>query len=238
MARSGPTSCTPTSRRPGRSAGSRRSSTAGRRSRRSAGVRRPCRIVHTYHGHTFHGYFGPLRSRLYLAIERALARTTDRIVVISEEQRREILERYGVGRPGQFRVVPLGIDLSGPAAQPGALRRALGVGADEPLVGIVGRLCRVKNHAMLLDAAARVPGCRWVIVGDGELRGALEAHAQALGLGDRVHFAGLRRDVLALYGDLDLAVLTSVNEGTPVTLIEAMSRGRASRRPRSAACPT
>ena len=193
---------------------------------------RTCRVVHTYHGHTFHGYFGPARTRLYLAIERALARLcTDRIVVLSEQQRCEIHERYRVGRPEQFRVVRLGIEVGEPVGRSGAFRRELGVGENEELVGMIGRLCGVKNHAMLLEAAARLMGegrqCRIVVVGDGELRPALEARARALGLAGRVLFTGFRRDVLSLYEDLDLVVLTSINEGTPLTLIEAISRGRA-----------
>jgi glycosyltransferase involved in cell wall biosynthesis len=194
---------------------------------------RQCAIVHTYHGHVFHGYFGPRKSRAVVAIERLLARTTDRIVVVSEQQRSEICDRFGVGRPEQFRVVPLGIDVGERTRSPGSLRRELSMEPGVPLVAIVGRLAEVKNHAMFLEAAARVSSMddeacrssRFVVVGDGHLRAELEARARALGIADRVTFTGFRKDAASLYADFDVVVLTSVNEGTPVTLIEAMRSG-------------
>ena len=203
----------------------------------SALILRPrrCAIVHTYHGHVFHGYFGALKSWVIVAIERLLARTTDRILVVSEQQRSEICGRFGVGRPEQFRVVPLGIDVEEAAPAPGSFRRELGFNAVTPLVAIVGRLSEVKNHAMFLEAAARVlamedetcRAARFIAVGDGHLRADLEARASALGLADRVTFTGFRKDATSLYADFDVVALTSVNEGTPVTLIEAMRSGRA-----------
>ena len=203
----------------------------------SALILRPrrCAIVHTYHGHVFHGYFGALKSWVIVAIERLLARTTDRILVVSEQQRSEICGRFGIGRPGQFRVVPLGIDVGEAAPAPGSFRRELGFNALTPLVAIVGRLSEVKNHAMFLEAAARVlamedeacRAARFVAVGDGHLRADLEARASALGLAGRVTFTGFRKDATSLYADFDVVALTSVNEGTPVTLIEAMRSGRA-----------
>jgi glycosyltransferase involved in cell wall biosynthesis len=194
---------------------------------------RRCRIVHTYHGHIFHGYYGTAKTRLFLAIERAMARfCTDRIIAISPQQRSEINGVYKIGRPGQYKVIPLGTDLGEPGAQQSSLREELGIGSDDLVVGIVGRLCEVKNHAMFLRAAAQLKsegaggGIHFVVVGDGPLRQQLESLASELGLSDSVTFAGFRRDALALYSDMDLVALTSVNEGTPLTLIEAMSCGR------------
>jgi glycosyltransferase involved in cell wall biosynthesis len=201
----------------------------------SALVLRPrrCAIVHTYHGHVFHGYFSASKSRMVVAIERLLARTTDRIVVVSEQQREEICGRFGVGKPEQFRVVPLGIDLEEEPPGFRSLRAELGIDPATPLVAIVGRLTEVKNHAMFLEAAARVSSMedaasrasRFVVVGDGHLRADLEARARQLGLEDRVTFTGFRKDATSLYADFDVVALTSVNEGTPVTLIEAMRSG-------------
>jgi glycosyltransferase involved in cell wall biosynthesis len=195
---------------------------------------RDCKIVHTFHGHTLHSYFGVLKTRLFILIERLLARfCTDRIITISEQQRAEINERFCIGRAKQFRVVPLGIDFDEAEAAPTALRDKYGLAADELAIGIVGRLCEVKNHALLLQAARRVIELqpklrvRFFIIGDGHLRNELEELAGELQITDRVIFTGFRDDATALYQGLDLVALTSLNEGTPLTLIEAMSNGRA-----------
>jgi glycosyltransferase involved in cell wall biosynthesis len=195
---------------------------------------RPCKVVHTYHGHIFHSYYGEAKTRLFIAIERLLAwLCTDQIIVISEQQRQEICERFGVGRAAQFRVVPLGLDLDEMKARRGARRRELHITDDEIAIGIVGRLCEVKHHALLLEAARLVIDAspssrlRFVVVGDGHLRSDLEGFAQELGVAPRVHFTGFRRDATSLYGEFDIVALTSVNEGTPLTLIEAMACGRA-----------
>jgi glycosyltransferase involved in cell wall biosynthesis len=193
---------------------------------------RQCRIAHTYHGHIFHSYYGTAKTKMFVAIERALARAcTDRVIVISEQQRREIGETFRVGRPGQFRVVPLGLDLDETAARRGALRKELGIKDGDVAVGIVGRLCEVKNHAMFLDAAARLSKsdqhARFVVIGDGHLREELQTRARDSGIGEKVSFTGFREDAVSLYADLDVVALTSLNEGTPLTLIEAMCCGRA-----------
>lgn len=197
---------------------------------------RQCCVVHTYHGHVLHSYYGAVKTRLFIAIERVLARMcTDRIITVSEQQRHELAEHFRVGRPEQFRVIPLGIDLAEMAGHRSCLRAELGMTDDALLIGIVGRLCEVKHHAMLLEAAAQLVAkpagsdrrAHFVIIGDGHLRGALESLAHRLGIADRVTLTGFRADAVALYPDLDLVVLTSLNEGTPLTLIEAMACGRA-----------
>ncbi len=191
---------------------------------------RACHIVHTYHGHIFHSYYGRLKTRLFLTIERALARfCTDRIIAISEQQRHEINEVFKVGHASQFKVIPLGIDFEEFKPEPGRLRNRLGISGSTTLIGIVGRLCEVKNHAMLLEAAAQLKQqnvkAHFAIIGDGHLREALEARSRELGVTSCVSFLGFRDDVAALYCDLDIAALTSLNEGTPLTLIEAMNCG-------------
>ncbi len=190
---------------------------------------RRCRVVHTFHGHTFRGYFGPVRSRVYRAIETVLARlATDRIVVVSEQQRREIAGEFRVARPEQLRVVPLGIEVGAVATDSrGALRRELGISEERLLLGMVGRLSDIKDGDTLLRAFARLDrDATLVAIGDGELRHFLEGRARELGIASRVAFLGFRRDVLRLYADLDVVCLTSKNEGTPLTLIEAMAAGR------------
>ncbi len=200
---------------------------------------RQCRVIHTFHGHIFHSYFGPWKTWLFLTIEKVLARTvTDRIVVISAQQYREIHETFGVGKPGQFAVIPLGLDLGvfdGWADRRSVVREELGAADDDVLVGIVGRLTEIKNHGLFLEAAARFlqkqPAggrrVRFLVVGNGHLRDGLEARARELGLGDAVQFLGMRDDPEDFYPALDVVALTSHNEGTPLTLIEAMANARA-----------
>jgi glycosyltransferase involved in cell wall biosynthesis len=185
-------------------------------------------VVHTYHGHVFHSYYGAAKTRLFIAIERALARfCADRIVAISERQRDEICRSFKVGRFEQFTVIPLGIDFDEIDSRRGRLRSEIRVGVDDVLVGVVGRLCEVKNHAMLIESAAKMKaaGTAFVIVGDGHLRAELEAQARAAGLDGSVIFTGFRCDAASLYADFDIAALTSLNEGTPLALIEAMGCG-------------
>jgi glycosyltransferase involved in cell wall biosynthesis len=203
---------------------------------------RRCRFVHTYHGHIFHSYYGPLKTRAFLLIERLLARlATDRIVVISPRQLEEINVRFRVGRRGQFAVIPLGLDtrvFDDWAARRAHARAGMSARDSDVLVGIVGRLTEIKNHEMFLEAAALLkerrahdPAAeervRFVVIGDGHLREDLEARARALGLADDVEFAGLRDDPEDFYPALDVVALTSHNEGTPLTLIEAMANARA-----------
>jgi glycosyltransferase involved in cell wall biosynthesis len=132
-------------------------------------------------------------------------------------------------------VVPLGIDFEEILEDRGALRRECGVADDEIAIGIVGRLCEVKNHAMLIEAAARASQglngnggrLRFLIIGDGHLRTGIEKQARDLGVAGQTLFMGFREDATSLYAGLDIAALTSLNEGTPLTLIEAMCCGRA-----------
>ena len=203
--------------------------------RLTQGAARRCRFVHTYHGHVFHSYYGKFKTRLFLGIERFLARfATDRIVVISEQQRREITEVFRVGRREQFAVIPLGIDLSAYASwrdRRSRLRAELKLKDDDVLIGIVGRLTEIKNHRLFLAAAAWLKKIiaskvRFVIIGDGKLRRDLAEQAKSLGLDSEVSFLGRRNDPEDFYPALDIIALTSLNEGTPLTLIEAMANAR------------
>src|SRR5262249_54624502 len=196
---------------------------------------RRCRFVHTYHGHVFHSYYGRNQTRLFLTIERLLAKlATDRIVVISRQQHEEIQEEFHVGRRDQFAVIPLGIDLGVYAdweSRRDAFRQELQAGADEVLIGIVGRLTEIKNHKAFLEAAAELTKIakskmRFLVIGDGRLRPQLESRAHALGLRDQVVFLGSRHDPENFYAALDVVALTSLNEGTPLSLIEAMANER------------
>jgi glycosyltransferase involved in cell wall biosynthesis len=189
-------------------------------------------VVHTFHGHVFHDYFGALQTRVFIGIERFLASLSDRIVTVSQGQRRELAD-YGVASLGKIAVVPLGFELDTLLnCEPlrGQLRRELGISARTALVGIVARLTAIKNHRLFLDAARLVveagQEAMFLIVGDGELRAELEAYVAELGLAERVIFTGWRRDLPRIYADLDVVALSSLNEGTPVSLIEAMAAAK------------
>ncbi len=188
-------------------------------------------VIHVYHGHVLHGYFSPAPTRLFVEIERRLARHSSCLLAVSRQVRSDLLD-LGIGTRNRFEVMPLGLDLDrfrSIDGRRGELRAELGLGA-VPLVGIVARLAPVKAHDVFLRAAAalreRMPEARFVVVGDGELRASLEALAADLGLAGCVTFLGWRRDVERIYADLDLLVLSSRNEGSPIALIEAMASGR------------
>jgi glycosyltransferase involved in cell wall biosynthesis len=201
----------------------------GRIAARLAGV--PV-VVHTFHGHVFQGYFSPTMTRVFLLLERLTARMSDTVITLTEGLRRELADVYHITTRDHITVLPLGLDLAPFAAvtrKNGAFRRAHNLPADAPLVGIVGRLVPVKNHGLFLDAAAKVhaqlPDAHFVIIGDGETRAELEAQVDALGLRQSVTFTGWLRDLAPAYADLDANVISSLNEGTPVSVIESLSAG-------------
>lgn len=188
-------------------------------------------IVHTFHGHVLRGYFGRVKTAIFGAIERTLARITDCIVTLGDGQRDEILS-FGIGTPERSVAVPLGLDLE-PfvklARRTGALQRELGLAPETPLCGIIARLVPIKAHDVFVRACAEAaqahPGLHFAIVGDGELRRRVEAQVAELKLTGRVHFLGWRKDLLPVYADLDIVALSSNNEGLPTTLIEAQAAG-------------
>jgi glycosyltransferase involved in cell wall biosynthesis len=195
------------------------------------GAGRRARLIHTYHGHVFEGYFGSPSTRLVLSVERWLAKRTDALIAISPQVKEDLLRTYGVATEAQLRLIPLGFNLDrllsvSPQDRAHA-RPILHLPADAIVVTTVGRLTAIKQHVLFLDMAERLAkrSDRYVflIVGDGDLRTALEARAGELGLGARVRFLGWRGDLEVVYGATDVFVLTSRNEGTPVALIEAMA---------------
>lgn len=209
--------------------------TVGRVAAWLAGRRRPELVVHTFHGHVLAGYFSPRKERLFTQIERFLARRTDVLVAVSDEVRHDLLDR-GIGRPEQIRVVPLGFDLSRfdmrgeeRAGARDRMRRDLGVPAGVPLVTIAARFVPIKRLDVFLDAAGamaeRHPEVRFCMAGDGELRDELRAHPAGRRLADRVVWPGFVRETPELYAASDVVMLTSDNEGTPVSLIEALASG-------------
>jgi len=190
--------------------------------------------VHTFHGHVMRGYFSKSRTRVVVLIERALARFTTRVVTISEGQARELVDEFGICPVWKMRVISLGFDLSRFQSDPGQGRdafRAEVAAGDDPVVSIVGRLVPIKNHGLLLDAVAELGrrGVRVVlaVVGGGPEEGKLREHVLRAGIQDRVRFLGWREDLETIYAGSDVVALSSLNEGTPVCLIEALAAGRA-----------
>src|SRR5438445_91417 len=127
----------------------------GRAAARLAGV--PI-IVHTFHGHVLHGYYGAMKNQLLRRVEQSLALVTDRLVAVSEQVRHDLVG-YGIAKAEKISVVPLGFDLDpflNSHAQPGEFRREMGLSEEHKLIGIVGRLFAIKNHALFLKSAALI----------------------------------------------------------------------------------
>jgi glycosyltransferase involved in cell wall biosynthesis len=201
---------------------------------RGAGAR--ARLIHTYHGHVFEGYFGSPATKVFLAVERWLGKRTDAVIAISPQVAHDIVNTYEIASPAQLKLIPLGFNLDRLLALSSTdrerARDSLQIPGDAIVVTTVGRLTPIKQHTLFLDMADRLAKRSdrflFLIAGDGELRPALQARADQLGLGPRVRFLGWRGDLETLYGATDVFVLTSRNEGTPVALIEAMAAGVAS----------
>jgi len=207
--------------------------TVGRLAALAAGV--PV-ILHTFHGHVLGGsYFSSVKTRLFLEIERQLARATHRLIVLTHRQAREMADDLGVAEPEKFSVIPLGLDLAPFAAVDRQearrrLRRRLGIEDDRPVIGIVGRLVPIKNHELLFDAVRLLrermsPEPHVVVVGSGEREAGLRMYAAEMGLDRLVHWLGWRDDLPHLFPAFDVTALTSIDEGTPVSLMESLAAG-------------
>lgn len=193
-------------------------------------------IVHTFHGHVFHSYFNSATTTVFKRIERYLARKSSSIIAISDIQKRELTADHQICAPEKITVIPLGFDLDrfriGHAAKRSAFRLLWNIGEDETVVSIIGRLVPVKNHKMFLDVAFRMlkshpSGLRFLIVGDGELRAELENYIALANTREpdlptkQIVFTSWIKEVDAVLAATDVVALTSWNEGTPVSLIEA-----------------
>jgi glycosyltransferase involved in cell wall biosynthesis len=195
--------------------------------------RRRCLVVHTFHGHVFSGYFSPTLSALVRFTERLMGLLTDTIIVVAEQQRREIIDRFRIVGSSKVAVVPLGLDLE-PLANLDPSRRAaraaFGYTEADVVFGFVGRFVPVKDLPTMVRgiaaAASRAPSARLMMVGDGEIRADVEVLALSLGISHLVRTTGWRHDLPTVYQAIDVGILSSVNEGTPVALIEAMAAAR------------
>jgi len=176
--------------------------------------------VHTFHGHLLRGYFSPAKTRLVVQTERRLASVTDQLVAVGRTVRDDLLTA-GIGRPAQYAVVPPGTTLA-PGPGRSEARRQLGLPQDSLVVAYVGRVTKIKRPDRFLAVAREVrravPAARFLVCGDGDLHGDLESAAD---LDDSLHLLGWRADVETVYAATDMVLLTSDNEGMPVSLIEA-----------------
>lgn len=216
--------------------------TLGRLAASSCGV--PV-IVHTFHGHVFHSYFGKLKTTFYKNIERFLARKSTAIIAISDIQKHELADIHKICKPAKIHVIPLGFDLSrfqeNLPGKRAAFRKKYNLDEDEIAITIIGRLVPVKNHALFLEGLKAVSvktgkKIRAFIVGDGESRAETEAKARELGIPfvdgtvsnekALLTFTSWIKEIdIALAGS-DIVALTSFNEGTPVSLIEAQAANK------------
>jgi glycosyltransferase involved in cell wall biosynthesis len=185
-------------------------------------------IYHTFHGHLFKGYFSPLKTYFFILIERLLALISTRIVTISDLLKNDLV-RYKITRADKITVIPLGFDFSRIIPDEEhcqSLRHHLNIPDNKVIVSIIGRLCSIKNHKMFLDIArsvkAKTDNVHFLVIGDGELRSELELYTDDLDIRSCVTFTGFISDLKLVYGSVDIVVLTSLNEGTPVSLLEAM----------------
>lgn len=201
-------------------------------------------IVHTFHGHVFHGYFNPIKTAIYKVIERRLAAKSDQIVTISDIQKQEICEIHKICPTSKSTVIPLGFDLDrfqeNKEANRKSFRAKYHLAENTVAVGIIGRLVPIKNHSLYLKGIAHCKAhsnqkFQAFIIGDGESRQQIETEATNLNLTfdnkpnpevDIVFTSWITEVDKALPG-LDIVALTSLNEGTPVSLIEAQAAERA-----------
>lgn len=188
-------------------------------------------IIHTPHGHIFYGYYGPTISWVIRLVERLLALITDRIVTLTERGIDEHV-RLGIAPKEKFVAIPSGIALSvfrSVRVDPVAKRRELGIPAEGPIIGTVGRLVPIKGHECLLKAVplvlAECPRATFVVLGDGPLLGRLRQVAAERGISDHVRFLGVRTDVPECLATFDLFAFPSINEGMGRALVEAMAMG-------------
>lgn len=187
--------------------------------------------VHTFHGNVFRGYFSRPRSLLYVWIERILGRFTDIIIALGPAQKKELVNEFHIASPEKIKTVPLGLELE-PFLScrkfQGRFRQDFGITEDTFLIGMVGRLAPIKNHHMFFRAAKifiqdnPTIAVKFVVVGDGELRNKLEEFAKKEGLDRAIIFCGWMSRIFLVYADLNVLALTSLNEGTPMSIIEAM----------------
>lgn len=188
-------------------------------------------IIHTPHGHNFYGYFNAVASWIITCIEKMLTCMTDKIMVLTELEKRDYI-RYGVATEEKLILIYQGLELEkfSPGQKDTAkLKESLGIGSEENVVGFIGRLETIKGPEYFVEAAKLIlkkrKNTKFILVGEGSLRNALEARVSAWGLKDKIKFSGWREDIPEIMSVLDLLVLPSLNEAVGIVLIEAQAQG-------------
>ncbi len=193
-------------------------------------------IVHTFHGHVFHSYFGKIKTSLFKNIERFLATFTTKIIAISNQQFIELSKIHKIAKTNKFTIIPLGFDLSRftniDANKTDEFKKLYNISKDTFTISIVGRLVPIKNHKLFIDSISllkqkKYKNIRALIVGGGELEVELKDYAIQKGLkigvnaDSDISFTSWITDTEKVYASSNVVALSSLNEGTPVSLIEA-----------------
>jgi glycosyltransferase involved in cell wall biosynthesis len=194
-------------------------------------------VVHTYHGHVFHSYFSNWKTKLIKLIEKKLAKKTTAIITISETQKKEICQIHKIADLDKTHVIPLGFDLikfnTNREEKRINTRKNLELKDDEIAIAIIGRVTKIKNHHFFLDVIEKILSedplikIRVFIVGDGDLMPTITKRSEDINekFGNKIHMTSWVFDIASFNPGMDIICLTSDNEGTPVSLIEAQASG-------------
>ncbi|MES2800729.1 MAG: glycosyltransferase [Bacteroidota bacterium] len=193
-------------------------------------------VVHTFHGHVFHSYFSAWKTKLYKGIERRLAKKSSGIIAISDQQKVELSEIHTICTPEKIKVIPLGFDLApffeNKAEKRVEVRQQYDLQDDVVAIAIIGRLVPIKDHAFFLSVVGKVASktqqkIRFYIVGDGSEREKIASEVEVLNavFGEIIVMTSWITDIYRFNAGMDIICLTSKNEGTPVSLIEAQASG-------------
>jgi glycosyltransferase involved in cell wall biosynthesis len=192
-------------------------------------------ILHTFHGHTFHSYFGGIKTAIFRYIERLLARRCKAIIAISPRQKEELANIYHICSANKINVIPLGLNLNrfqqNIVENRFKFRKEFHISDTTVAIGTIGRLTKIKNHNFFLNSlkialSKTTVDVKVFIVGDGEERETLECLVIELNLSSIVHFTSWRFDIEVVIAGLDIVALSSLNEGTPLVIFEAQASGK------------
>ena len=211
----------------------------GRKAAYELGVKQ---IYHTFHGHVFHSYFGKIKTNIYKKIERNLAKKSTKIIAISEIQKQELSEVYKICSKEKIEVIPLGFDFrkfyENQTEKRKDFRKKWKIKDDEIAIGIIGRLVPIKNHVFFINVINKVisksnTSLRIFVVGDGEEKENIirkvSAHNLEYSIDDKIatiQFTSWIKEIDEVNAGMDIICLCSLNEGTPVSLIEAQASGK------------